>query len=1085
MLFWLSEHLLSSGRPIYITMIKCQQRTLMSGFSGLYLLFSFFALSQTDLAKKLPDSILVRNFSNPILTYPTKIKNTSNTIFKPSKSFANGKFSYKEPGCYSTATRIRFTEDSLHIGNSRIIKSSDGNLLIAGYRIKSYTPHKQVGYLIKCTPNGDTLWIKNLESPVSSATMYSTNIFELNDRSLILVSRIYVDLPINYRDDLVLTKLSEQGDFIWQKSFISPLWPNATGDFEINDLKQNETGDIFICGGIVASLFSEYGLVARLSDQGEIIWSKGLQSNDEIPVFVGFNLKGALIEAYGRISTEQLGMAVLDAQTGDLLTSKAYGISAPYPTSVYKFFNPYGQVLLDNGNTVLYGRANSDLLGPGMVGHWATLELDPSFEPVSSYSYQNDLASNFYDTRIIVNKDGSTRFSLSTFDQSTNTVNIFVAKSKKGQLLKERMIPFPGDYPHDFSNFIALNEGTDVIVSHINNGNDYTLTSINLLTINNTDTASECTGFDTSLTKVDLLEWFSHPLTLTPFDNAIASVYHEIYYPIDDGFHIVNGCQQVSYCDTFALRLVQDTICLSNQTLIQLTKNPQCGAPVEWDYRSAPVQTFQYANDSSVLVGFSAPWEGYIYGEVKGCETYRDSVKLTVLGIPPPLELGPDRNLCSSNSITINAKRGYISYLWNNGSTDSLLVISQPGIYYVDVSDACGGMYSDTIHVVPKQTNFDLGVDKVKCNKDTVEIIAPPGFINYRWGPNYNITSISPSVVQVFPDVDTIYYVSAQKDVDCFVWDTVSVKVNHSQAINLGVDQSLCEGDSLLLDAGPSFFSYNWSNGTNLQSIFVQQPGDYLVAAMNINGCTSADTFTLISLWKNPLPVLEQSNWLCEGQGRVLNPGIFVSYLWQNGSSQPNFTVDGLGTYTVLVKDDHQCVGSDTIVIDTYRTAPNDFLPADTMICPGARISIKSSSEFTRYLWNDGSFQASNIISVPGLYSLEIEDQYECIGKDSILINQMANCAIKVWVPTAFSPNNDGLNDILLPIIAGEIFDYGFRIFNRWGEIVFSTRDRYQGWDGSYKGAQQDGNTFIWVLTYRDRQSSVLTEQKGTLTLIR
>ncbi|TXJ23533.1 MAG: T9SS type B sorting domain-containing protein [Chitinophagaceae bacterium] len=1066
-------------------MSTCQRRILLSIFIALLFLFSLPAIAQVGSGKQLPDSILFKSSLNTPVSQQAKNNNSNNyTIFKAAQNRPSEKINYKGPNCFSNLTRVRFTEDSFHISNNKIIKSSDGNILISGARLKSYTPYVQIGYLVKCTPEGDTLWVKNLESSASSQFLYSTNIFELADGSLILVSRIYVSLPINYREDMVLTKLSAQGDFIWQKTFVSPLWVGGIGNFEINDLKEDEAGDMILCGGVIMSSFSRYGLIARLTSQGEIVWSKGFQQADGLPVFVGFSLKDQTIEAYGRISTELLGVAIVDKQTGALVTARAWRTSLPYPAAIYDFFNPYGQVLLNNGNTMLYGRASADLAGSGNVAHWATLELNRSWEPVAAYLYKNDLASNFYDTRMMADKDGTVLFSLSTFDASTSAVNILAGKSKNGKLLRERMIPFPGDHPHDFSNFVRLNDGSEMIASSINASNDYTLTSINLLTINNSDTASACAGFDTSLTTIVPMEWNSYPLSLTSSENSLMEIAHEIYYPVNDGFHIVNGCRQESYCDTFGLRLEQDTICLSDQALLHLTKNIECGARVEWNDEPA-IQTFQYITDSLVALKFSAPWEGFILGEINGCETLRDSVKLTVLAIPPSLELGPDRKICNESPITINAKIGFTSYLWNDGSTDSLLIVNQPGKYYVDVSDACGNAYTDTVQVHFEQIDFSLGEDKLKCNKDTLVLTAPAGFDSYDWGPDYHISSSSLSTVSVFPDIDTVYFVRAQRDIDCFVQDTVRVNVHHSPAIDLGTDKPLCKGDTLLLDAGPGFVVYQWSNGVNSQRLSVYDEGDYSIVATDASNCISTDTFKVISLWEKPVPFLKKDNWLCEGQERVLDPGSFASYLWQNGSSQFNFTVNSFGTYHVTVKDEHACIGSDTVIIDLYKTLPKDFLPADTVICAGTRISLSPDNGFHKYLWNDGSINFSNAVSKPGFYWLEVEDQYGCTGRDTILIGQAQNCVTKIWVPTAFSPNNDGRNDILLPAVSGPVFDYTFSVFNRWGEVVFFTRDPLKGWDGSYKGNPQDTNVFIWVCAYRERQSTPMIEQKGSFTLIR
>ena len=87
-------------------------------------------------------------------------------------------------------------------------------------------------------------------------------------------------------------------------------------------------------------------------------------------------------------------------------------------------------------------------------------------------------------------------------------------------------------------------------------------------------------------------------------------------------------------------------------------------------------------------------------------------------------------------------------------------------------------------------------------------------------------------------------------------------------------------------------------------------------------------------------------------------------------------------------------------------------------------------------------------------------------------------------MPTAFTPNRDGINDLIKPVLLGNIKRYQFSIYNRWGQLVFQSEDVNKGWDGTIKQMSQDGNTFIWVCTYQFENEPIQTE-KGTFILIR
>ncbi len=89
-----------------------------------------------------------------------------------------------------------------------------------------------------------------------------------------------------------------------------------------------------------------------------------------------------------------------------------------------------------------------------------------------------------------------------------------------------------------------------------------------------------------------------------------------------------------------------------------------------------------------------------------------------------------------------------------------------------------------------------------------------------------------------------------------------------------------------------------------------------------------------------------------------------------------------------------------------------------------------------------------------------------------------------VFVPNAFTPNNDGVNDIFKPMVDGKLVKYRFAIYDRWGQVVMQTTDPDKGWNGKRGGVDQDTNMFIWFCTYQFAGEAVVTE-KGTFLLIR
>jgi gliding motility-associated-like protein len=88
-------------------------------------------------------------------------------------------------------------------------------------------------------------------------------------------------------------------------------------------------------------------------------------------------------------------------------------------------------------------------------------------------------------------------------------------------------------------------------------------------------------------------------------------------------------------------------------------------------------------------------------------------------------------------------------------------------------------------------------------------------------------------------------------------------------------------------------------------------------------------------------------------------------------------------------------------------------------------------------------------------------------------------------VPSAFTPNGDGRNDYLYPLNAYKAVNLQFRVFNRWGQQVFETKDWTHKWDGSLNGIPQASGVYIWMLNYTDSETGKFYQQKGTTVLIR
>ena len=274
-----------------------------------------------------------------------------------------------------------------------------------------------------------------------------------------------------------------------------------------------------------------------------------------------------------------------------------------------------------------------------------------------------------------------------------------------------------------------------------------------------------------------------------------------------------------------------------------------------------------------------------------------------------------------------------------------------------------------------------------------------------------------------------------------------------------------------------------WNGVGGLEYKTVYAAGIYTVTASTSEGCSSYDTLKVPNVWLLPVVKLDDNNGLCAHSTRNLNAGSFSSYQWQDGSTSSTYSVKDVGTYYVQVLDNHNCIGSDTTVITTIFPLPTGFLPPDTALCSYSKITLKSSQNYSSYLWQNGSVTSNITIEKPGIYWLQVVDKNNCVGIDSIVITPK-NCMSGVYIPTAFTPNKDYRNDIFRVLVFGRLQKFEFIVYNRWGQIVFQTTDASRGWDGKIGGVEQKTDVYLWTCRYQ-LEGSAESFEKGSVLLIR
>lgn len=310
---------------------------------------------------------------------------------------------------------------------------------------------------------------------------------------------------------------------------------------------------------------------------------------------------------------------------------------------------------------------------------------------------------------------------------------------------------------------------------------------------------------------------------------------------------------------------------------------------------------------------------------------------------------------------------------------------------------------------------------------------------------------------------------------------------------NLSITGSdiLCEQDTLKLNSNVTALSYSWRLngvpvGTGSNYIFPQstnaQTGTYTLNVITNGGCTAAAS-TQVSVRSNqltrqiPLDVL-----LCDGEVLQVNAAAAPanSFLWNDGSTAPQRTLRNPGIYT-LSSSDGVCKRNDTLLIETNTTPVLSFLQ-DTVICfTDSALLNATAPGADQYLWNNGSTSPMIYVKTEGLYSVEASNVCGTDVQDVFV--KVNECSQEVFVPNAFTPDGNGLNDQLRARAFFRLDAFELRIYDRWGNELFVSKNISQGWDGVYKGVPSVPGMYSWKMKYT--RNGINYDRKGTVLLMR
>ncbi len=548
------------------------------------------------------------------------------------------------------------------------------------------------------------------------------------------------------------------------------------------------------------------------------------------------------------------------------------------------------------------------------------------------------------------------------------------------------------------------------------------------------------------------------------------------------------------------------------------------GAGLNW----SPQDSLQTVNPQTVVVNPSvSTW--YVATLTIGQCTVRDSVFVQVDSLPANLAIEAipaKQSYCEGETVSLVSPNypfqnfPEISHQW----TPSIGVVSEDSLFNLVInatitttyvrtttSGACSAVDSIEIIVVPATEIQVTPQNPSVCAGQSVQLQATSqDIMDFQWSPSAGLScSDCPNPVATPPG--SLTYQVQGEFMGCPAYGTVTIEVLPPPVFSFPADRTICIGSSIQLNnqADP-LASYVWSVNGNVVSLEAQpvfSPTETTTYSLTVdNGQCEPVTqeLTITVVQDYDLALSNSDVTICQGNEIVPDAntgGVAGTLTWQpavpNGTSvavnenttfiatftdtegcftkQDSFTVTVSPPFTVdsLVSDSLILFEGQTIDLEAFTTPEDLSLPDFTWQVDG--VTFLENTE------NSASTQAPDVDGLTTLvFKVIIQDEFGCMDMDTVSV-QVKNSAF--GMPNIFTPNGDGLNDRFFPVKSPNVVLLDFKVWNRWGKMVYNNESGDEGWDGKQGGKEALSDVYVFYLRYQEGGS--VKKLEGDVTLVR
>jgi gliding motility-associated-like protein len=504
-------------------------------------------------------------------------------------------------------------------------------------------------------------------------------------------------------------------------------------------------------------------------------------------------------------------------------------------------------------------------------------------------------------------------------------------------------------------------------------------------------------------------------------------------------------------------------------------------------------QPSTFLNNSTTYTVTATPPVGFIIYTLKvtdgnGC---KDSTKAIVLvnDNSTKINLSGASAFCKGDSAVLTASALNQTYMWStNEITPSITVKNTAGYYYLTTKSVDGCVAKDFIYINVKPLPIpNISTNATVCLGSSLNLIAHDGD-SYTWLPTTYLSSATIANPVTQP-TSTIKYIVAVSKQGCVVTDSVTITVAaNTTTISIVGDTVFCNGDSVKLIGNAPHASYLWYTNKTTPFIYATQSGQYWLKTTDVSGCAGYDTVNVRVLSKikagNDLTV-------CGGQFVQLTAsGSNGVYSWTPTADVVNPNVANPSVY-VTTSHYYYVTASDGCNADSVYVSAKPYptvkARSDSSIYFGNHIQLYATST-SSVVWSPNYKLSCVYCPAPTAtpdtsinYIVQVTNTYGCTARDTVRITVIELPAL--YVPNSFTPNHDKVNDGFKPYF-NALKTIEWRVYDRWGLLIYDTNDLKGLWDGTYKGLDAPQDVYVYKVTAVDVHD-VTIEKTGTVTLIR